>query len=120
MKPHDASRPPSASLAETPFVLEMAGDDESLAVPVAGPARTGPRRMDEHLAQKITELTRERYRKSLRGFIEWLDEFQLRPVEPEEFDDLAVEYNNASAGMTRPAFVLLLSALESYCCADLN
>ena len=94
-------------------MLEMAGD-ESLAAPVAGSARTGPRRMDEHLAQKITELTRERYRKSLRGFIGWLDEFQLRPVGPEEFDDLAVEYKNASAGMTRPAFVLLLSALERF------
>ena len=91
-------------MAEIPVLLETTSGDGPLAEPEAGTARTGPIILDEHHAQSITELTRERYRSALRGFVEWLDDHELRPESPEEFDDLAVEFKNASEVLVAPGF----------------
>ena len=77
----------------------------------AGPS-TGPRRQDAHQNQKVTATTLERYRKALAPFVQRLDERALVPQQPEEYDDLAVEFNNDSPELSRASFSMLVAALE--------
>ena len=58
-------------------------------------AGTGPRRLDPHHASKLTPVNLDRYRTAVRGFINWIDVYNLQPSTAEHFDDLLIEWKNA-------------------------
>ena len=58
------------------------------------PQWCGPRRLDPHQAARVQPSTHDRYRASLRPFIDWLERHKFGPQLACEFDDLIVEYKN--------------------------
>ncbi len=75
-------------------------------------APTGPRRLDEHQAKKITAETTRRYQRSAAAFVAWLDEHGLRPHGAAEWDDLLVEYKVEHPELSRASFLGTLAAVE--------
>ena len=54
--------------------------------------QTGPRFLEPHLRQRVSEKTFKKYRDELLPFSEWSLEWQCHPETAEEWDDLLVEY----------------------------
>ena len=75
----------------------------------AGVAR--PSGLDPHQLLKVKPVTLDRYRASGRTFSIWLDQHQYRPVAPEEWDDLLVDFKN-DCGLSRSQFEVIVATLE--------
>ena len=78
---------------------------------LAGGAASGPRRLDPHQQGKVQEQTLVRYRGAAQPFVRWLEENGFFPQTASEWDDLLVEFKNAT-NLTRPAFEQLVSCVE--------
>ena len=58
--------------------------------------RAGPLRLDVHQSGKIKESSLARYRKAVQPFVRFLRECDVRPCGAEQWDDMLVEWKNAS------------------------
>ena len=75
--------------------------------------QTGPLRMDDDYAGKVTEKTIERYRQAARVFSDWLEENRLHPETVGEWDDLLVEWKN-STRPSRSKFNTTVASIEFF------
>ena len=57
--------------------------------------QTGPRFLEPHLRQRVSEKTLKKYRDEILPFSVWSLERQYHPETAEEWDDLLVEYRRA-------------------------
>ena len=62
---------------------------------------TGPRFLEPHLRQRVSDKTLKKYRDELLPFTEWSLERQHHPETAEEWDDLLVEYLYCSPNLSR-------------------
>ena len=71
------------------------GQDASrLLVEIVAVELRGPRRLDPDQEQKVMPNTQDEYRRAAHTFVAWLDSEGFEPDQPQEWDDLAVEFKN--------------------------
>ncbi len=76
-------------------------------------ALTGPRALDPHTLNRVTEGTKTRYRNCLRKIIAFVINNHFVFSDPEELDDLLVEWKNSASGVTRSDFEGVIVAVEA-------
>ena len=67
--------------------------------------QTGPRFLEPHLRQRVSEKTLNKYRDELLPFSVWSLERQYHPETAEEWDDLLVEYLYCHPALSRAIFL---------------
>ena len=72
-----------------------------------------PLTLDPQVAGKVQPKTLEGYWRAARGFAVWLVANDLRPTEPQEWDDLMAEWK-AHNVITKTEFAKCLAALEYF------
>ena len=76
--------------------------------------RAGPLRPDPLTLARRDPRTIDQYQRHIRLFLEWCEHHGVRADEPEELDDLCVEYKNME-GLTKSQFLYLLAAVQLAC-----
>ena len=76
--------------------------------------QTGPRFLEPHLRQRVSEKTLKKYRDELLPFSVWSLERQYHPETAEEWDDLLVEYLYCHPALSRAKFSTLVAGVEVF------
>jgi hypothetical protein len=115
-KPHPQEEDRSHASGERKSILAMGGVvQDACILSVSYSMRRcccGPRRLDEHQLKNMSSLTLDRYRLSLKPFLDFLDKNNFSPTVPDEWDDLLVEYKNSGAKCSKSQFEQVVFALE--------
>ena len=76
--------------------------------------QTGPRFLEPHLRQRVSEKTLKKYRDEILPFSEGPLERQYHPETAEEWDDLLVEYLYCHPALSRAKFPTLMGGVEFF------
>ena len=76
--------------------------------------QTGPRFLEPHLRQRVSEKTLKKYRDEILPFSVWPLERQYHPETAEEWDDLLVEYLYCHPALSRAKFSTLVAGVEFF------
>ena len=75
---------------------------------------SGPRFLEPHHRDKISERTLEKYKQELIPFTEWAIAHRYTPHTADEWDDLLVEYPYGAPYLSRGKFNSLVAGVEFF------